>query len=705
MAPVLPAELIDDILTLAVPSWNWGYTWKDKRLLKANHARISWFFNLRLVNRMFNAVVLDLFVAAVKAGDVPGLPVSNLLDTDSTMAMGRRVLGHAVWQFVGDWCATRKIRDQSPYRFVNTIVQTVERAVELFHDTDRQSRGEGGASAEEIREAYTEGAIAAQIGLNGEIVLGDQRCMDDWNGETDASRAVLMIAAYLGRHDHVERLLDLGLDVNTNLLWKSIWSPVMAACLAGRVETLEFLLERGADLHVLAEGTGTMEMAARGGHAQVVEFLLGKNVTVNDEEGGSPPLVGAAAGGHLAVVKLLLERPDIDLNGGDSWPPPALIWAVQRGHEDIVLELLTRDDIDVNVTDLDLEVKGVTGLAIAGVLGSERIFNILFDHPRADRASATVLQFAIEGGNLSIVKRILDTVTDMLEIFRRVRIERPCVVRRETALCRAAEAGIEEIVRYLLSIDKEPINYQDERTRTALHHAVNSGVPGTVRALLDHPKMDDECFRLVDRSEQSCLHYAAKTPHQNADILQMLLNHPATEVNARDNSGKTPLATAAWYGAVDMVRTLLDRDDVLIHTLDSQNRSPFINAAMGGSEEVIRILSKVPGTEFWRKDEVNRTALQWAVRNNNENVVKTLLLPEFGATDEIIRQALWDSETWLTELQQETIQKSGPLEEWCEWEVNQMRKMERVRDMLSKIDVPKLVSREETPQLWLNQLL
>jgi hypothetical protein len=70
------------------------------------------------------------------------------------------------------------------------------------------------------------------------------------------------------------------------------------------------------------------------------------------------------------------------------------------------------------------------------------------------------------------------------------------------------------------------------------------------------------------------------------------------------------------------------------------------------------------------------------VRNGRENVVRTLFLPDFGATDEIIRQALWDSEIWLTELLQETIQKSGPLKKWSECQVNQMSAMERARGML-----------------------
>jgi hypothetical protein len=38
---------------------------------------------------MFNAVVLELFVAAVKAHDVSELPLTDMLDTDSTIAMGR----------------------------------------------------------------------------------------------------------------------------------------------------------------------------------------------------------------------------------------------------------------------------------------------------------------------------------------------------------------------------------------------------------------------------------------------------------------------------------------------------------------------------------------------------------------------------------------------------------------------------------------
>jgi hypothetical protein len=50
MVPALSAELIHDILSLAVPSWKWGRRWKEKRQLKVNHAHIFWFLNLRLVN-------------------------------------------------------------------------------------------------------------------------------------------------------------------------------------------------------------------------------------------------------------------------------------------------------------------------------------------------------------------------------------------------------------------------------------------------------------------------------------------------------------------------------------------------------------------------------------------------------------------------------------------------------------------------------
>jgi hypothetical protein len=69
--------------------------------------------------QMFNSVVLDLLVAAVKAGGASELPPTDSVNTDSTMAMGRQI---GIWSLVllglgvlpGDFESSARINLSTP---------------------------------------------------------------------------------------------------------------------------------------------------------------------------------------------------------------------------------------------------------------------------------------------------------------------------------------------------------------------------------------------------------------------------------------------------------------------------------------------------------------------------------------------------------------------------------------------------------------
>lgn len=636
----------------------------------------------------FNTVVLDLF-ADVLANDFYSTDaLTEDPQTDSMMAMGRRVLQHLVTSVAGDHYSrktTRRKGGESPHRLVNMIIQIGERAAALLSDPRLEDD-------EDLREAYTEGAIATLTGLTGTglLLFLNRRYLAgieavDYD-DKDAASAVLMVAAYLGRRDHLERLLaiDSGQDINFHCFEKHIWPPLTAACLAGRLGLVEFLLERGADLHIRPDSdrmgwssVGMMEIAARAGHAHVVDFLIHNNVSATGDNATYAPLAIAAGGRHISTLRLLLKLPNIDLIGPYGVEYSAFFLAIERGYGDILDELLKRKDLDVNMTGTIYGVMDATALAVAAGLGREELFITLFEHPGVDRTQVTVLKAAIEGGNLNILKRIVEEVPECFEECKKV-------FPAETALCKAAADGTEETVRYLLTVDEQSICRGDLYGRTPLHRAILSGALENVQALLEHPAMDQECFAMADNRGRTCLHHAAES-HWNPDTLQALLNRPDPNINARNSFGQTPFAVAAWHGAVDMFKALLAREDVIKYSLDDFGRNPFMNAAAGGAEEIIDIFFQLslPQTEVWRRDKDNRTALQWAVLNGGDNVVKRLLDPDIGATEEIVRDALRDAETWFARWIEDKEAVWGSPGEWVDWCLEMKRKKKDIIKILS----------------------
>ncbi|MHC4201279.1 MAG: ankyrin repeat domain-containing protein [Planctomycetota bacterium] len=99
---------------------------------------------------------------------------------------------------------------------------------------------------------------------------------------------------------------------------------LLDAAYFGRTEEAERLLEEGADVGARTEGGDTpLHVAADKGHADIVRALLahGAEISARDSQGDTPLHAGANRG-HRAVVELLLAK-GADPNATDSggWTP------------------------------------------------------------------------------------------------------------------------------------------------------------------------------------------------------------------------------------------------------------------------------------------------------------------------------------------------------------------------------------------------
>ncbi|KAF7173102.1 hypothetical protein CNMCM5623_005348 [Aspergillus felis] len=235
--------------------------------------------------------------------------------------------------------------------------------------------------------------------------------------------------------------------------------------------------------------------------------------------------------------------------------PPAGDGAGARGFDNVVEELLLTPDINVNTMDggVDLLAKPIYHAGSAGV---------------------------------SIVRTIIEAFPKALEDYESS--------YNETVLLRAAEDGSEEVVRYLLSLNTTPINYQD---RDVNQHCVDP------------------------------------------EIMKALVAQPDINVNPRDLCTRTPLASAAFNGEAELVKLLLQRHDVDLFPVDNCGNTPLLLAAEEGEIHIVNMLLKVPSTDIWHRNQPNITALALAAESGHTEVVRRLLDPDLKVTKEII----WDA--------------------------------------------------------------
>jgi ankyrin repeat protein len=101
-----------------------------------------------------------------------------------------------------------------------------------------------------------------------------------------------------------------------------------------------------------------------------------------------------------------------------------------------------------------------------------------------------------------------------------------------------------------------------------------------------------------------------------------LLIEKGTDINARDEYGRTPLIIAVISGHEDMVKLLLSRG--ADHSIRWKDNTPLIEGAMQNHSSIVSLLLKY-GAAPEARNKNGHTALQIAAANALNKVVQTLL--------------------------------------------------------------------------------
>ena len=356
------------------------------------------------------------------------------------------------------------------------------------------------------------------------------------------------------------------------------------------------------------------------------------------------------------------EDPNAIRPGSSCFPTP-LYYASILGISDVVVMLIERGD-DVNA------VGGYCGspLHAAAFNGKTEILHSLLDHgAKVDSICGyfgSVLQIASYRGHGEAVHILLDLGADVnlacgyygsaLQAAAaagcadevQLLIEYGANVNARgaaqgSALIAAAEGAHKAVVQMLLENGADPNGRGSEGTESALYAAAARGHSSVVGLLIDAGS--DLNFK-HDGSESS-LTAAARGGHK--DAVELLMRAGAN-IESKDSSDMviqdSALHAAVQGGHISVVELLLRRRLTDINSKDQKGRSPLMKAAACGHTQIVLMLLN-KGASIRATDSSGSTALMIATDARHEGVVDLLI--QRGADPSVLNPTarLWDNDS------------------------------------------------------------
>jgi hypothetical protein len=219
-----------------------------------------------------------------------------------------------------------------------------------------------------------------------------------------------------------------------------------------------------------------------------------------------------------------------------------------------------------------------------------------------------------------------------------------------------------DIFRHLLSFEDAEIHYVPWGSGlppepTVLRAAISSNKVGHVQTIINHPRFDAVRILAPDTPKGSLFRSATLPDDLDPAIMAALLAHPAFDVNAKDEFGRTPLHHAALTNQVELVKLLLPHPGVKIHTVDYLGRTPLCEAAERGFEVIMRVLLDIAGPSAWDATPIDKSPLARAVSGAQVKMVRVLLEPQYRIPRGLVHLEIGKAQRILT-------QNTADLAEW-----------------------------------------
>ena len=494
------------------------------------------------------------------------------------------------------------------------------------------------------------------------------------NARTDRGDTPLTLATR-NKHDNVMHALLSDSQCLVDAKGQDGYTALHYSCRDGHVDIVKILVKHKANLNARTDSGNTpLTLAARNKHDNVVHALLSDSVDAKGQDGytelhyscrdghvdivkilvkykanvnartdsGDTPLTLAAKNKHDNVVHALLSDSQclVDAKGQDGYT--ALHYSCRYGHLDIVRTLVNQFKVDVN----DRTKSGDTPLTLAVRHEHDNVVHVLLSDSQClmdakGQDGYTPLHYSCRYGHVDIVRTLVklkanvnaktdsgDTPLTLAarnkhdNVVHALLFDSQCLVDANgqdgyTALYYSCRYGHVDIVRTLVK-NKVNVNTKTDSGDTPLTLAARNKHDNVVHTLLS----DSQC--LVDAKGQdgyTALHYSCRYGH--VDIVRTLVMHKAN-VNAKTNSGDTPLTLAARNKHDNVVHALLSDSQCLVDAKGQDGYTALQYSCRYGHVDIVKALVKHKANVNSRTDRGD-TPLTLATRNKHDNVLHALL--------------------------------------------------------------------------------
>lgn len=382
------------------------------------------------------------------------------------------------------------------------------------------------------------------------------------NATDSAGRTPLHLAAARGSQEMVKFLLANNADIHA--LDDEGYTPLGRAARRQRKEVVELLLARGANINEL--GT-TFHSLAWGGRIEMLDFLLEKGADIDPTSVYlTTPLREAVYNKQYETVKFLISK-GADVHGSSRYSGGPVFTAVERNDEKMI-ELLIANGADItrimsretalhramarNMPEMVrfLLTKGskTTAINLAAFFGElDRVRELVDDGADVnakDGCSYSPLHCAVLGEHKEAVEFLIRRGANINA--KTLRGWTPVMVARPA-----------NIVRILLDKGAD-VNVSTETGVTALHVAVNRGNTETVKLLVENGANTNFKCPSTHGGWEGWTPFHVACRNGNPRIVGLLLAHGA-QVDAKTYKNDTPISLAKKNQRDEVIELLRKR--------------------------------------------------------------------------------------------------------------------------------------------------
>lgn len=468
----------------------------------------------------------------------------------------------------------------------------------------------------------------------------------DLEATNQQGESLLVLAVISSSSDVVQRLINLGANVNRQLSDKYYGSALTAAAYWGRLNILELLVEFGADINMKvasAKYNTAIEAAAFRGEIEVATQLarMADDKNVRLEFGNA--LVLAISSRYFAnknMIRLLIDfGADVNAQPPGGEIGSALSEAAYSGNT-TTIRLLIEKGADVNAHVTGGKYGSALAAAIAPALlkSPSPVVNLLLDEGadvqmqlRHGQYGNALIAAVATQSPLSLNRPMKFDIVESL-LNRGADVNTSCNSGNyDSALIAAVCVRNTRMVLFLVQRGANVNARTEGKYGNALKAAVYIKSARMIKLLLS---LGADCSTLprgsIDQyfTPKLCrraILSASKLGYET--VVKLVLDRDDSVINASYRDGRTPLSWAAQYGHRKVMELLLKQDGIDINVKDRYSRTPLLWAAKCRRVNAVKLLLRQVDTDSNVRDRFGHTLLSWAaVYGYTKQAIRLILL-------------------------------------------------------------------------------